>query len=244
VPDSPAGLADLPEWTSGDGALDDRASESGDDVDLAYTADDDAPPPSPASHTSPPSAGQGTLPEGSLRADEALADERPGWVDAAAAESAGPDAQEDTPAEPATDTDVDAGPVPSATGDAPHFPDDASDDAAAHHEELLDTAPSAGVSADAPVVAPQVPEVEVAPLGTESDQVPPDAAAEDEPPALELTPGAADAVLDEPRGDSDVTETSVAVGGSAEVTTPSATRAPDLAERDPSDRDDESSTTQ
>jgi 1,4-alpha-glucan branching enzyme len=237
VPDSPAGLAGLPEWTSGDGALDD--SSSGDDIDLAYTADDDE----------PPSVEGGTLPEGSLRADEALADERPGWVDAAAggstaAESAGPDAQADTPAEPATDTDIDAGPVPSATDDAPHFPDEAPEEAVAHHEDLLDTAPSVGVSADAPVVAPEVPSVEVAPLGTEADQVPPDAAAEDEPPVLELTPGAADAVLDEPRGDSDVTETSVAVGGSGEATTPSATRAPDLAERDSSDRDDDSSTTQ
>ena len=125
MPDSPAGLADMPELTSGDGAIDDRTTDStigdgsigdptiGEDVDLAYAADDDAPP---------------------------------------------------VPA--ATDTDIDAGQVPSATdADAPHFPDDAPPEAVAHHAELLDTAPSAGVSADAPVVAPEVPEVDVAPLG-------------------------------------------------------------------------------
>ena len=140
--------------------------------------------------------------------------------------------------------------MPSATdGDAAHFPDEAPDEAVERHAEVLDSAPSAGVAADAPVVAPEVPEVDVAPLGTvsdsrEADQVPPDAASEDAPPAMELTPGAADAVLDKPRGDSDVTETTVAVGGSGEAATPSATRAPDLAERDSADRDDESSTHQ
>ena len=67
--------------------------------------------------------------------------------------------------------------------------------------------------------------------------MPPDAAAEDEPPAMELTPGGAEAVLDEPRSGSDVTATSVAVGGGSPVSAmPAATR--------PADRDDESSTHQ
>jgi 1,4-alpha-glucan branching enzyme len=151
VPDSPAGLTEAPELTSGDAVI-------GDDVDLAYAADD-----APA-------------------------------------------------------------------------------DAVTRQADLLDTAPSAGVSADAPVVAPDVPEVEVAPLGTsadqgEADQVPPDAAAEDEPPAMELTPGGGEAVLDEPRSGSDVTTSTVAVGGGSPVSAmPSATR--------PADRDDESSTHQ
>ena len=89
VPDSPAGLADMPELTSGDGGIDDRttAARLGEDVDLAYAADDDEAPTA------------------------------------------------------ATDTDIDAGPVPSATdADAPHFPDDAPPEAVAHHAELLDTA--------------------------------------------------------------------------------------------------------
>jgi 1,4-alpha-glucan branching enzyme len=81
----------------------------------------------------------------------------------------------------------------------------------------------------------------VAPLGTsadhEADQVPLDAAAEDESPAMELTPGGAEAVLDEPRSGSDVTTTTVAVGGGSPVSAmPSASR--------PADRDDESSTHQ
>jgi 1,4-alpha-glucan branching enzyme len=168
VPDSPAGLTDRPELTSGNGAV-------GEDVDLAYAVDDDEAPPRPA-----------------------------------------------------TDTDVAAGPVPSATdADAPHFPDEASAEAVAHHAELLDEAPSAGVSADAPVVAPEVPEVEYPPLGGEADQVPPDTATEDEPPALELAPGAAEAVLDEPVSGSDVTESAVAVGGSSRLSVPSATRPTD-----------------
>ena len=202
-------LAHMPEWTSGDGAIDDRTIDNeatrvqagdraiGDDVDLAYAADDESPT-------------------------------------------------------AATDTDIDAGQVPSATdADAPHFPDEAPPEAVAHHAELLDTAPSAGVSADAPVVAPEVPEVEVAPLGTEADQVPPDAAAEDAPPAMEPAPGAG-AVLDEPRSGSEVTETAVAVGGGPEGATPSATRPtsatrpadPGAPERNGSVRDDESSTHQ
>ena len=198
VPDSPAGLADMPELTSGDGGIDDGTTAAlGDDVDLAYTADDDESPTA------------------------------------------------------ATDTDIDAGQVPSATdADAPHFPDDAPPEAVAHHAELLDTAPSAGVSAEAPVVAPDVPEVEVAPLGTEvdstgADQVPPDAATEDAPPAMELAPGAG-AVLDEPRPGSEVTQTAVAVGGVSEGATPSATRPadPGAPERNGSVRDDESSTHQ
>jgi len=233
VPESPAGRAKLPEPTSGAG-IDDRTIDDqalGDRVDLAYAVDDDAPPPTAAAHTAPPSADDGTLPEGSVRADETPgAGDRPGWVETARTGSAGDAAEPDLPAvTAATDTDIDAGEVPSATdADGPHFPDDAPDDAVAHHAELLDTAPSAGVSADAPVVAPEVPEVDVAPPGTapgsqESDQVPPDAAAEDEPPAMELTPGAAEAVLDEPRGDSDVTETTVAVGGTGSAAIPSAT---------------------
>ena len=51
----------------------------------------------------------------------------------------------------------------------------------------------------------------------------------------------ADAVLDVPRGESDVTETTVAVGGSAEPAAPSATRAVDP---DARERDDDSSTAQ
>ena len=75
--------------------------------------------------------------------------------------------------------------------------------------------------------------------------MPPDAAAEDAPPAMELAPGAG-AVLDEPRSGSDVTQTSVAVGGAPEGATPSATRPadPGAPERNGSGRDDESSTHQ
>jgi 1,4-alpha-glucan branching enzyme len=223
VPDS---LADMPEWTSGDGAIDDRTK--GGDVDLVHPAHHDAP--APSAGVPEWSSGDGAIDDRTSGGDVDLA-----YV-----------ADDDAPPPVATDTDIDAGPVPSATdADAPHFPDEAPDDAVARHAEVIDSAGSAGVSADAPVVAPEVPEVEVAALGTvsdswEADQVPPDAAAEDEPPALELTPGAAEAVLDEPRGDSDVTETSVAVGGSAEAATPSATRPadPDAPERDDSARDD------
>ena len=248
VPDSPAGLAELPEMTSGDGALDDRTVEdrAGADIDLAYTADDEPRPATAA--TAPPSAEGGTLPEGSLRADEApSAGERPGWVDAAGATSAEAAEPDLPPVTAATDTDVEAGPVPSATdADAAHFPDEAPEEAVAHHAELLDTAPSGGVAADAPVVAPEVPTVDVAPLGSSADgsgadQVPPDVASEDAPPAMELAPGAADAVLDVPRGESDVTETTVAVGGSAEPVAPSATRSVDP---DAPERDDDSSTAQ
>jgi 1,4-alpha-glucan branching enzyme len=110
--------------------------------------------------------------------------------------------------------------------------DDAAE-AVQYHEELLepalDSAPSAGVSADAPVVAPEVPQVEESPLGTGPEEVPADVAQEDEPPVLDETPGAPDAVLDEPRFASDVAERPVAVGGSPEAleaATPSATRSP------------------
>jgi 1,4-alpha-glucan branching enzyme len=110
--------------------------------------------------------------------------------------------------------------------------DDAAE-AVQYHEELpepaLDSAPSAGVSADAPVVAPEVPQVEESPLGTGPEEVPADVAQEDEPPVLEETPGAPDAVLDEPRFASDVAERPVAVGGTREAleaATPSATRSP------------------
>ena len=117
--------------------------------------------------------------------------------------------------------------------DEPQFPDEAPAEAVQYHEELLDpaldTAPSAGVSADAPVVAPEVPQVEESPLGTGPEEVPADVAQEDEPPVLEETPDAPDAVLDEPRFASDVAERPVAVGGSPEAleaATPSATRSP------------------
>jgi 1,4-alpha-glucan branching enzyme len=228
VPDSPNGSVDMPELTSGDGAIDDAATG---DVDLAYALDDDAPP--AAADTAPPSAEGGTLPEGSIRPDEASGSAtRPEWAvaEAASGDVSGADDDGTAPDVPfATDTDIDAGPVPSATDadvDAPRFPDEAPAEAVAHHADLLDAAPSAGVSADAPVVAPEVPEVEIAPLGTESDQVPPDAASEDVPPVLEPTPGA-EAVLDEPTTESDVTETAVAVGGSTGAAIPSATRPTD-----------------
>ena len=100
---------------------------------------------------------------------------------------------------------------------------------AALDEPALDSAPSAGVSADAPVVAPEVPQVVASPLGTEPEAVPADVAQEDEPPVLEATPGAPDAVLDEPRFASDVAERPATVGGSPEAleaSTPSATRSP------------------
>jgi 1,4-alpha-glucan branching enzyme len=115
---------------------------------------------------------------------------------------------------------------------------------AATGENPLDAAPSAGVSADAPVVAPEVPEVEVPPLGTGPEEAPATAAYEEEPPELEVTPGVSEAVVDEPRSASDVTERPVAVGGfwsALDATTPSATRSP-LDE--PDSRDDESSTPQ
>jgi hypothetical protein len=119
------------------------------------------------------------------------------------------------------------------TAFADSAPDPALGDAAldepALDEPALDAAPSAGVSADAPVVAPEVPQVVVSPLGAEPEAVPADVAQEDEPPVLEATPGAPDAVLDEPRFASDVAERPITVGGSPEAleaSTPSATRSP------------------
>jgi hypothetical protein len=205
VPDSPAGLADMPELRSGDGTLTD-------DVDPAYLPVDGG-----------PSTRHGG---GGARSDEVPAAHRPGRVRSEAEGEGWPGDD---------DTDVDPGLLPSATdADAPG---DAPANRVARHADLLDTAPSAGVAADAPVVAPEVPEVEVGPLGTAPDQVPPDAAVEDEPPAMELTLGGAEAVLDEPRSGSDVTATPVAVGGGSPVSAmPSASR--------PADRDDESSTHQ
>jgi hypothetical protein len=229
VPDSPAGLTDAPERTSGDGTM---VSEPAIDVDPAYLDDTDG---------RPPSADQGTLPEAGLRADEGPGTSgRPAWVLAEA--TAGSPADEAAPADPvATDRDIDAGPVPSATdADAHHVPDD---EAVPHQADLLDAAPSAGVSADAPVVAPEVPEVEVPALGTGPEEVPADAAYEDEPPALERTPGAPEAVVDEPRFSSDVAERPVPVGGIPDAlgaATPSATRSP----LDEPESDDESSTHQ
>jgi 1,4-alpha-glucan branching enzyme len=245
VPDSPAGLMDAPELTSGDGTIvsEPAVDEPSVDVDPAYLDDTDG---------RLPSADQGTLPEGSLRADEGPGTSgQPAWVLAEA--RAGSTADEAAPADPvATDRDIDAGPVPSATdADAHHHPEE---EAVPRQAELLDAAPSAGVSADAPVVAPEVPEVEVPPLGTGPEEVPADAAYEDEPPALERTPGAPEAVVDEPRFSSDVAERPVPVGGipdALDVATPSATRSPlDEPESDVSGssdllgRDDESSTHQ
>jgi 1,4-alpha-glucan branching enzyme len=114
-------------------------------------------------------------------------------------------------------------------------PDDALDDGG------LDSAPSAGVDADAPIVAPEVPEISVPARGTGPEEAPPDRAYEDEPPVLTPTPGAPDAVVDEPRFASDVGERTATVGGSAEAldtSVPSATRS--ALDED----DDESSTHQ
>jgi 1,4-alpha-glucan branching enzyme len=91
----------------------------------------------------------------------------------------------------------------------------------------IDAAPSASVSADAPVVAPEVPEIEVPTRGTGPEEAPA-AAAYVEEAVLEPTPGAA-AVVDEPRSASDAGEEPVSVGGSREgrdAATPSATRSP------------------
>jgi len=114
-------------------------------------------------------------------------------------------------------------------------PDDALDDGG------LDSAPSAGVDADAPIVAPEVPEISVPARGTGPEEAPPDRAYEDEPPVLTPTPGAPDAVVDEPRFASDVGERTATMGGSAEAldtSVPSATRS--ALDED----DDESSTHQ
>jgi 1,4-alpha-glucan branching enzyme len=67
-----------------------------------------------------------------------------------------------------------------------------------------------GLGADAPVIAPETPGIGDSQLFGAAEQVPADAAYE--PPALKLTPGTPDAVVDEPRGGSDVTERPVAVG--------------------------------
>jgi hypothetical protein len=206
VPDSPAGLSDAPELTSGDGALvDEPASDGADDsaddsadVDPAYALDD---------------------------ADDATAPVAP-----AGAETDGTA----PPVPTATDQDVDAGPVPSATdADAPHFPDEAPDELVEQHADLLDAAPSAGVTADAPVVAPEVPQVEVSPLGTGPEDVPPDAAYEDESPLLERTPGSPDVVADEPRFSTEEAERPLPASGrpdTLDTATPSATSEPTTSE--------------
>jgi 1,4-alpha-glucan branching enzyme len=135
-----------------------------------------------------------------------------------------------TPADAAPDVPGPDAAVPDAVTDT-----DTDTDLAYTPDEPLDTAPSAGVSADAPETAPETPAVAVSPLGTgPQDAVPADpsygAAAEDEPPTLERAPGAPDAVVDEPRASSDVIEESVAVGGAdagdPAAGLPSATRDP------------------
>ena len=107
------------------------------------------------------------------------------------------------------------------SGAEPHFPAEAPDEAVAHHAQLLDAASGGAVGAEAPAVAPPTPEVERSPLSAGAEEVPDDVAYEDEPPALEpptleTRPGAAAAVVDEPRGDSDVTERPAVVGDGAD----------------------------
>ena len=135
------------------------------------------------------------------------------------------------PSRPPTPTST-PGTLPSATdADAPHFPDDA-------RPRPWRTTPSCstrhrrpGSARPLPWSRPRCRRSRSRRWATTPDQVPPDAAAEDEPPAMELTPGGGEAVLDEPRSGSDVTETTVAVGSSAGAAAmPSATR--------PADRDD------
>jgi 1,4-alpha-glucan branching enzyme len=150
-----AGAPDMPELSSGDGVV-------GGDVDLAYAADDDGPPP----------VEQGTAPEAGVRADEA-----PGGSATAG----------------------------SATTDEPHFPDDSSDEAVARHAELLDPVSEPDA---APETAPEVPRVADSSQDTRWQEVPADAAYEDEPPVLEPGPGAPEAVVDEPASGPDADETS------------------------------------
>jgi 1,4-alpha-glucan branching enzyme len=193
APDSPRGTAEMPELSSGD-----RTIVGG--VDAAYAVDDTG---------EPPSAGQGTLPEQSLRPEPTPADRR----------SAGGTGEGD---------DTAAVLHPSATDvDAPHHAGGVPAAAVGLDDGQVDSAPSAAVSEDAPVVAPEVPGVEVSALGTRPEEAPADTAYEDAPPELERTPGAPDAVLDEPRSASETSERTVAVGGSPDaVPGPSATRSP------------------
>jgi hypothetical protein len=200
----------MPELSSGDGTI-----VGG--VDAAYAVDDTADDTADDAGGSS-SADRGTLPERSLRPESAPADQRPART---------------TGAEAAGDA---AGAVlhPSATdADAPHHPDAVPAEAFGLDDGRVDSAPSAAVAEDAPVVAPEVPGVAIAAPGTGPEEVPPaDAAYEDAPPALEPTPGAPDAVLDEPVAGSDATERTVAVGGSPDAPGtspapgPSATRSP------------------
>jgi hypothetical protein len=247
-------------WLAPEKADPEQAADIGQDAPVASFApelvgdvspavpDFPAVPDSPAGLTDAPelTSGDGTIAD-DVDPAYALDDtDEPPAVDAAPAVD---DADGTAPPVPvATDTDVDAGPVPSATDADAHFPGDAPEEFVERHADLLDGAPSAGVSADAPVVAPEVPQVEVEPLGTGPEDVPADAAYEEEPPEFEATPGAPDAVADEPRFSSEIGERPVPVGGRPEAldaATPSATRSPlDDPAPDFSESDDESSTHQ
>jgi 1,4-alpha-glucan branching enzyme len=118
-----------------------------------------------------------------------------------------------------------------ADGAPPAPPEDAVVDPA-----VVDSAPSASVSDDAPIVAPAVPEIEVPPPGTGAEEAAVGTAYAD-PPVLEPTPGAPLASADEPRFASDAGEEAMTIGGEPDAlsrATPSATRPAADPDGDPS----------
>ena len=120
--------------------------------------------------------------------------------------------------------------------DEPQFPDEAPADAVGSTTRSCSTrpghAPSAGVGADAPVVAPEVPQVEVAPLGTGPEEVPADVARRTSPRRWRRPRTRGRGARRAPVA-SDVAERPVAVGGSPGRSRRRRRRRPEPARRRP-----------